>query len=304
MLEREPRKETIGKGELFFLNHPEKNDVFSGYGLTMVEDSKAHLVGLLLVDRPHPVDPAWLDKVEATFGQYDLVPMTSSGERGILCKMQIELDSIPYLRRFTDGNSSAIQEALTPLLDKLPNPIFPLSWDGESGTWRSQIPAADELPREINQVFERTGYGSLAVETNAGVIHACHAADHDIIGFTDKPVRYQWQLLKMPTAPLIRLEVTIVDNPLNPYHFESFLNVGQEDQARVLSQLAGQDQLYLAFYGENLRYRYTKVVKHDEQQWQYLDDLVMQAADYLDTIPRDQQDFDQAKAAFYQRSML
>ena len=303
MLEREPRKETIGKGELFFLSHPETNDIFSGYGLTMAEDSKVHLVGVLMVDRPHPVNPEWLDEVETTYGRYNLVPMTACGERGILCQMHIEPDSIPYLGRFPGEKSSAIQQALTPLLDEPPNPIFSLSWDAEARTWCSQIPIADELPREIREVFEKTGYGSLAVETDAGVVHVCHAANRDIEGFAGMPVVYQWQLIRMPTAPLIRLEIKILDNLLNPYHFESFLNVEQEDQARVLAQLAGQDQLYLAFYGEDLKYCFTKVVEHGVQQWQYLDELIVQAADYLNTIPKDQQDFDQAKAAFYRRSM-
>jgi len=49
----------------------------------------------------------------------------------------------------------------------------------------------------------------------------------------------------------------ILDDLLNPYKFESFSNVGQEDQARVLAQLANQDQLYLAFYGDDFDHRFT-----------------------------------------------
>jgi hypothetical protein len=80
-----------------------------------------------------------------------------------------------------------------------------------------------------------------------------------------------------PTAPLIRLQLTILDRPSNPYRFESFLNVAAEHQARVLAQLAGQERLYLAFYGDDLNHRFTKVVNHDRQQWQYLDELVAEA---------------------------
>ena len=298
MLEREPCKETIGTGELFYLSHPETNDVFSGYGLTIVEDNPAHLVGLLMVDRPYPVDPTWLDALEATFGKYDLVPMTASGERGILCQMQIAPDSIPYLRRFFGEKSAAIQQALIPLLDDLPNPVFSLNWDGESRTWRSRLTAADVLPQEIREVFDKTGYGSLAVETDAGVVHVCHAADSDIAGFVDKPVSYRWQLVKMPTAPLIRLELVILDQPDAHYRFESFLNVAQEDQSKILCQLANQDQLYLAFYGDDLRHCLTKAVQHDGQQWQYLDELMDEASAHWEQIPPEQRDFDRAKAAF------
>jgi len=42
MGEREPRKEQIYKDELFYLSHPESEDVFSGYGLTVDEERKDH----------------------------------------------------------------------------------------------------------------------------------------------------------------------------------------------------------------------------------------------------------------------
>jgi hypothetical protein len=157
------------------------------------------------------------------------------------------------------------------------------------------------LPEEIRRVFEDFGYGCLAAETNIGVVHVCHAADGDIEGFANKPVSYQWQLVKMPTAPLIRLQVTILDHPSNPYRFESFLNVADEDQARVLAQLAGQDRLYLALYGDDLSHRFTKIINHDRQQWQYLDELVAEALEHWQQIPREQRDFDRAKAEFMGR---
>ena len=133
------------------------------------------------------------------------------------------------------------------------------------------------------------------------MIHVCHASNKDIEGFTNKPVISQWQLIKMPTAPLIRLELEILDRPDNPYRFESFLNIAEQDQANVLAKLANQDELYLAFYGDGLDYRCTKVMPHDKQQWQQIDELTMEARDYLYSIPPGNRDFDQAKAEFMRR---
>ena len=147
-------------------------------------------------------------------------------------------------------------------------------------------------------MFEETGYGCLAVETNNGIVHICHASDSDIEGFRDKPVRSQWQLIKMPTAPLIRLQLDVMDRPENPNRFESFLNVAADDQAQVLAELANQKELHLAFYGDDLGYRYTKTIPHSEQQWQQLDELVGMANDYRNKIPHERRDFDQAKAKF------
>jgi hypothetical protein len=77
--------------------------------------------------------------------------------------------------------------------------------------------------------------------------------------------------------------------------------VAQEDQARVLAELAHQDRLYPVFYGDDLTHRFTHVVDHDEQQWQYLDELVAEALAYWDRIPPEQRDFDRAQAEFMRR---
>ena len=303
MQEREPRKEITSKGEIFFLCHPGTQEVFSGYGLTVDPCRRDRLVGLLMVDRPRPADPEWLKQLENSFGEYQLVAMTAAGERGIACQMQIEPESLPYLRQLPQEKAAAIKAALEPLLEEPPNPLLALRWDEEQELWQSEIPSVTQLPREIREVFERGGYGCLAAEANVGVVHVCHAADADIERFAYKPVWYQWQLIEMPTAPLVRLELVIVDNPTNPYKFESFLNVASDDQARVLDQLGNQDQLYLAFYGDGLSYRFTKVIKHDRQYWQYLDELVEWACRYWDTIPPEQRDFDLAKAEYMRRSV-
>ena len=301
MREKEPRKETIGKEELFFLCHPGAEEIFSGYGLTTQPGRNDLLVGLLMVDRPRPADPEWLKRVENSFGEIQLVVMTAAGERGIACQMEIEQESLHHVRRFPSGKATAIQTALKPLLENPPKPAFTLYWEKEARLWHSEFASSTELPREIKEVFERVGYGCLAVETNIGVVHICHTADADIEGFADQPVLYQWRLIKMPTAPLIRLELTILDQPNKPFEFESFLNVTEEDQARVLAQLANQDQLYLAFYGDHLTHRFTKIVRQDRQQWQHLDELADEATRYWDQLPPNQRDFDQAKAEFMRR---
>jgi hypothetical protein len=131
--------------------------------------------GLLMVDRPYPADPGWLAEVEATFGECHLVAMTPAGERGIACQMQIEPDSLPHLRRFPGEKTAAIQRALEPLLEHPPKPAFTLRWDEEARAWCSRFAPLAKLPGQIREVFERTGYGCLAAEANAGVVHVCHA---------------------------------------------------------------------------------------------------------------------------------
>ena len=301
MGEKEPRSEIIKPGELFFLSNPGIDYIFSGYGLTLQPDKKEYIAGLLIIDRPKPADPSWLKKVEDTFGECNLAPMVATGERGIFCRMQIEPGSKQFLRRYSSINTTGLKTALEPLVSQAPKPIFSMHWNEEVRSWQSEIITPNELPTEIKKVFEKIGYGCLALESDIGIVHICHAPDTEIDGFANKPVTSRWQLIKMPTAPIIRLEVNIFDQPENPYKFESFLNVAELDQEKVLAELANQDRLFLAFYGEDLGYRYTKVMPHDKQKWQQIDELTTDAFDYLSKIPSNQQDFDKAKIEFIRR---
>lgn len=300
----EPDKEKIERGQLYFLHHPHTEDTFSGYGLTLREGDKDFLVGLLMVDRPQLADPAWLDEVEETFGEYQLVAMTKTGERGITCQMVIEPDSQASLRSFPMQKVAAIEQALTPLLEELPAPCFHLRWDEEQSLWVSEMARPFELPPELQEAFAQTGFGCVATETSIGVVHVCYAADADIAGFGNKPVGYEWQGALLPTAPVLRLRAVIMDDPHNPYRFESFLQVGQEDDARLLDELTSQEQLYLAFYGENLTHRFTKVVVQSEEKREELARLVEAARAHWHSIPEGERDVEQAKAEFQRRFAL
>jgi hypothetical protein len=115
--------------------------------------------------------------------------------------MQISPESLPHLRQLPGDMPAAIQKALEPLLEHPPHPVFILHWDEEARAWRSEFaPPAYQLPEEIRQVFERTGYGCLAAEADIGIVHVCHASDADVEGFADRPVWYRWQLIEMPKS--------------------------------------------------------------------------------------------------------
>ena len=127
------------RGDLYSLRHSGPEDVFSGYGLVVEAGRKDRLVGLLLVDRPRPADPGWLADVKATFGGYELLPMTATGERGIVCEMVIAEESTPLVQRFAGQKSAEIQRALLPLLDRPPQPCFRLAWNEKVRAWESRF---------------------------------------------------------------------------------------------------------------------------------------------------------------------
>ena len=113
--ERGRTPEQIRPGQFYFLSHP-GSDLFSGYGLTTQAGRQDRLAGLLMVDRPHPVDPAWLAEVKARYGAYQLVPMTATGEQGLLTQMRIQPDSVSLLQRSPHPLARELRQALTPFL--------------------------------------------------------------------------------------------------------------------------------------------------------------------------------------------
>lgn len=163
---------------------------------------------------------------------------------------------------------------------------------------RPEYVRANELSSPLRELLAYSGYGCLAVESDNGIVHICHASDRDIASFRRAPIRYQWQLIMMPNAPLIRLLFVVLDNPRNPFQFESFLNVADEAQAQVLADLVKQEHFTMAFYGDDLSYQYAKVITHEPNSRQQLATAVAHARLYWDQIEPEQRNFDLAKADF------
>ena len=164
--------------ELRFLLHPGTNDIFSGYGLVV---APAHVVGLILVDRPEPVDAHWLATVERTFGSYQLTAMTTGGKRGIVCQMMIAEESIPYLRVLPHPDIGALRDALVPLLENLPAVTLHLGWSADNRCWISHI-LEPHVPL----------FSLGMVVGTPGAVDALEAAGQGPQEFLDRHVRGDW----------------------------------------------------------------------------------------------------------------
>ena len=62
------------------------------------------------------------------------------------------------LPRFGNVASRTCLMALEPLLGDPPKPAFTPHWEGEARLWHSESASTTELPREIREVFKRTGH--------------------------------------------------------------------------------------------------------------------------------------------------
>lgn len=124
---------------LYGLWHPGTIGTLSGYGLAVEPGQKHRLVGLLMVDRPNPVDESWLAAVEESFGGYELAPMTETGEKGIACQMWVEPDSLIFVQEMDAELAAEFVAALTPLLDHPPRVSLRMRWNDSKRLWTSRF---------------------------------------------------------------------------------------------------------------------------------------------------------------------
>ena len=163
---------------ILFLWHPGTTDIFSGYGLVV---APAHLVGLLMVDRPEPVDANWLETIERTFGSYQLTAMTTGGERGMVCQMRIAEASMQHLCVLPHPDIGALRDALRPLLDDLPAVTLHLTWSADHAYWMSRI------------IEPRVPLFSLGMVVGTqGAVDALEEAGQGPQEFLDRHVRGDW----------------------------------------------------------------------------------------------------------------
>jgi hypothetical protein len=128
---------------LYFLTHEGNPGVFSGYGIPLKEGTKSPLVGMLLLDRPERCPQEYLDRIYDTFGEYQIGPMTSKGDRGLYTCMSIEDPlSLDLLR---DDLYNSVAGTIAEILDNslkaglLPNPKLKVRWSPEERLWVSEF---------------------------------------------------------------------------------------------------------------------------------------------------------------------
>jgi len=92
-----------------------------------------------MVDRRTVVDPIWLEEIERTFGSYQLTAMPPTGERGMVCQMEVAENSRPYLRRLVHPLNGAIRDALRPLRCHPPTVTLAVRWHAEHRGWVPSI---------------------------------------------------------------------------------------------------------------------------------------------------------------------
>lgn len=119
------------------------------------------------------------------------------------------------------------------------------------------------LPKELADFLKDRQYACVTQGTDKGTVLVIKAPHRDIQSARGRvPIHVRHELYNHPSAPVIRMTVTIYDQPQHPLAMETFINVEDPQQRADYEGLAKQKTLHMLFYDETLRHRLTKGVNN------------------------------------------
>src|SRR5262245_41993527 len=111
----------------------------------------------------------------------------------------------------------------------------------------------NELPPELAAFLQDQRYACLTHATNQGTVLVLKTPRSEIESVRGTvPIQVRHELHRHPSAPVIRMVVTIYDQPTRPLAFDTFINVADPEQRDDFAALASQTELHLLFYDEQL----------------------------------------------------
>ena len=116
------------------------------------------------------------------------------------------------------------------------------------------------------------------------------------------PIHLRHELYAHPAAPVVRVLTRIYDQPASPLALETCLNIEDPDQRADYAALVQQDHLLMLFYDEGSQHTLTKRVGGVDPE--AVTEVLTHADQLLAAIPREQRDFDRAKADVMARTTL
>ena len=161
----------------------------------------------------------------------------------------------------------------------------------------------NQLPPELATFLRDQQYAALLHATNLGTALILKAPGHEIASARGRvPIGFNHELYNQPTSPVIRMVTRIYDQPASSLAFETYVNVGDPDQRTDYEALTRQDELVMLFYDQAVNHALSKRVRLTDQVG--LLRALTTADRLLAAIPEDQRDFDTAKAAVMEQTVM
>src|SRR4051794_19115778 len=104
--------------------------------------------------------------------------------------------------------------------------------------------APNVLPPELTDFLRNEAIACVLQATDRGTVLVMKLSSAEIRRVRGVvPIEFRQELYVHPAAPVIRLVVTIYDDPAQPLAFESFVNVNDAAQRADFATLTTQDEL-------------------------------------------------------------
>lgn len=156
---------------------------------------------------------------------------------------------------------------------------------------------------ELAEFLQDYEYACVTQATDQGTVFVLKAPAIDIASSRGQvPIHITHGLYMHEAAPVIRIVLTLVDDPTSPLAFETFVNVADGQQRTDYAALMTQDTLLLLFYDESLTHRLSKRVQNRSRD--ELPVMLSKADAEIAIIGQDMVDFEVAKSAIMKRISL
>ena len=161
----------------------------------------------------------------------------------------------------------------------------------------------NQLPPDLVAFLQQHQYAALLHATDLGTALILKAPRSEIASVRGRvPIGINHELYNQPTSPVIRMVTRIYDQPASSLAFETYVNVGDPDQRTDYEALTRQDELVMLFYDQAVNHALSKRVRLIDQVG--LLRALTTADRLLVAIPEDQRDFDTAKAAVMEQTVM
>lgn len=158
------------------------------------------------------------------------------------------------------------------------------------------------MSEDLKKVFKKIGYGGIPVWTDMGCTFFCYMDNKTCREVKGKIHNVKMEYHEIAGCPLIRFDIVVYDDIINPLHFDSFLNISNEDHECMLDALKEQERIIFHWYDKDFKYRGSTAVKWKEENRMITGEIIEKGRECVEK--KGIKDFDKAKDKFMRKNPL
>jgi hypothetical protein len=159
-----------------------------------------------------------------------------------------------------------------------------------------EAPMDELLGDDLLGAFKKLGYTGIPIWTNTGCAFFCYMDKKTCRQVKSAVHNVKLEYHEIDGCPLLRFDIKIYDQPVQPLHFDVFPNVQNEHHLLAIEALTVQEWLIFHWYGPDFKYTGSTGVHWREEQRVATAAMINQAKELVARTGGG--NFDKAKAKF------